>query len=113
MEQARTSALDPTKTQDADGDDAWGCPGAPTGQAQLPADADALVALANTALAAGPVDSSGDDRHLVVVHADLDVLTADPNRTRTGGGGGAGAGGGLSARARPGPDRGGRSAAGL
>lgn len=42
----------------------------------LPADADALVALANTALAAGPVDSSGDDRHLVVVHADLDVLAA-------------------------------------
>ena len=77
LEQARTSALDPTKTQDAGGDDAWGCPGAPTGQTQLPADADALVALANTALAAGPVDSSGDDRHLVVVHADLDVLTTD------------------------------------
>ena len=40
----------------------------------LPGDADALVALAQTAQAAGAVDSSGDDRHLVVVHADADVL---------------------------------------
>lgn len=36
--------------------------------------ADMLVALAEQALAAGPADSSGDDRHLVVVHADLDQL---------------------------------------
>ena len=36
---------------------------------------DALMGLAHTALAAGPVDSSGDDRHLVVVHADADILT--------------------------------------
>jgi Domain of unknown function (DUF222)/HNH endonuclease len=46
----------------------------------LPADVDALVALAQTAQAAGEVDSSGDDRHLVVVHADAQVLAgpADP-----------------------------------
>ena len=36
--------------------------------------ADALLALAQNALAAGPVDSSGDDRHLVIVHVDADVL---------------------------------------
>lgn len=36
--------------------------------------ADMLVALAEQALAAGPADSSGDDRHLVVVHVDLDQL---------------------------------------
>lgn len=36
--------------------------------------ADMLVTLAERALAAGTVDSSGDDRHLVVVHADLDQL---------------------------------------
>src|SRR6478609_7501803 len=61
LEQARTSVL--------------GEPGTPD-EVGLPGDADALVALANTALAAGPVDSSGDDRHLVVVHADADVLAA-------------------------------------
>jgi len=42
----------------------------------LPDDADALVALAQIAQAAGPVDSSGDDRHLVVVHADAQLLSA-------------------------------------
>ena len=36
---------------------------------------DALMALAHTALAAGAVDSSGDDRHLLVLHADAAVLT--------------------------------------
>jgi hypothetical protein len=36
--------------------------------------ADMLVTLAERALAAGTVDSSGDDRHLVVVHADFDQL---------------------------------------
>ncbi|MEO7125958.1 MAG: DUF222 domain-containing protein [Nakamurella sp.] len=39
--------------------------------------ADMLVALAQRSLAAGPSDSSGDDRHLVVVHADLADL-AEP-----------------------------------
>ena len=36
--------------------------------------ADALVAMARSALAAGPVDSSGDDQHLVVLHADVGVF---------------------------------------
>ncbi len=36
--------------------------------------ADMLVALAHRALAAGNVDSSGDDRHLLILHADLDQL---------------------------------------
>jgi hypothetical protein len=39
--------------------------------------ADSLVALAETALAARDTDSSGDDRHLLVLHADLDLLV-DP-----------------------------------
>lgn len=34
---------------------------------------DAVVAMADIALAAGPVDSSGDDRHLVVLHVDADT----------------------------------------
>ena len=38
--------------------------------------ADALVAVAMAALSAGPADSSGDDRHLVVVHVDAGILTA-------------------------------------
>ncbi len=38
---------------------------------------DALVALADIALAAGPVDSSGDDRHMVILHVDADA-TAEP-----------------------------------
>ena len=37
--------------------------------------ADALVGVAEAALAAGDADSSGDDEHLVVLHADLAVLT--------------------------------------
>ena len=36
--------------------------------------ADALVAMARSALAAGPVDSSGDDQHLVILHADVGVF---------------------------------------
>jgi hypothetical protein len=36
--------------------------------------ADALVAMARSALAAGPVDSSGDDQHLVVLHADVGIF---------------------------------------
>src|SRR5664279_394092 len=36
--------------------------------------ADALVAMARSAPAAGPVDSSGDDQHLVVLHADVGVF---------------------------------------
>ena len=36
---------------------------------------DSLMAMAQNSLAAGPVDSSGDDRHLLVVHADAGVLT--------------------------------------
>jgi hypothetical protein len=40
--------------------------------------ADALAALAERALAAGDVDSSGDDRHLLILHADLDLLI-DPD----------------------------------
>jgi len=39
--------------------------------------ADMLIALAQRALAAGDVDSSGDDRHLLVLHADLDQLRGD------------------------------------
>ena len=38
--------------------------------------ADALVVVAMAALSAGPADSSGDDRHLVVVHVDAGILTA-------------------------------------
>ncbi len=36
---------------------------------------DSLMAMAQNSLAAGPVDSSGDDRHLLVLHADTAVLT--------------------------------------
>ena len=36
--------------------------------------ADALVAMAQNALAAGPVDSSGDDQQLLVLHADIDIF---------------------------------------
>ena len=36
---------------------------------------DSLMALAHNSLAAGAVDSSGDDRHLLVLHADTAVLT--------------------------------------
>jgi hypothetical protein len=36
--------------------------------------ADGLVAMAQDALAAGEVDSSGDDRHLLVLHVDAEVL---------------------------------------
>jgi hypothetical protein len=39
--------------------------------------ADLLAALVERALAAGAVDSSGDDRHLLVLHADLDQLVGD------------------------------------
>ena len=39
--------------------------------------ADALVAMAQNALAAGPVDSSGDDQHLLVLHADVDVFRGE------------------------------------
>lgn len=38
--------------------------------------ADALVLVAERALASGPVDRSGDDRHLVVLHVDAGVLAA-------------------------------------
>jgi hypothetical protein len=38
-------------------------------------EADALVAVAQNALAAGPVDSSGDDRHLLVLHVGAEVIT--------------------------------------
>ncbi len=44
--------------------------------------ADALVAMARSALASGPVDSSGDDQHLVILHADIGVFagaTASPD----------------------------------
>lgn len=40
--------------------------------------ADALIAVAQNALAAGPVDSSGDDRHLVVLHVDADAFSEVP-----------------------------------
>jgi hypothetical protein len=36
--------------------------------------ADGLITMAQNALAAGPVDSSGDDRHLLVLHVDAEVL---------------------------------------
>ncbi|WP_395726787.1 DUF222 domain-containing protein [Nakamurella sp.] len=66
LEQARTGELEPA-----------GCPDEAVDPAQLPSDVDALVALATMAQAAGPVDSSGDDRHLVVVHADALVLAGE------------------------------------
>ena len=66
LEQARTGDLIPT-----------GCPDDAPDAPQLPSDPDALVALAKVAQAAGPVDSSGDDRHLVVVHADAQVLAGE------------------------------------
>ena len=40
-------------------------------------EADSLVAMAQNSLAAGEVDSSGDDRHLVVLHLSADSLHAD------------------------------------
>jgi hypothetical protein len=40
--------------------------------------ADALVAMATTALHHGPVDTSGADRFTVVLHADLDQLNPQP-----------------------------------
>jgi hypothetical protein len=66
LEQARTGELEPA-----------GCPDEAPDPAQLPSDVDTLVALAKVAQAAGPVDSSGDDRHLVVVHAHAQVLARD------------------------------------
>jgi hypothetical protein len=66
VEQARTGELEPA-----------GCPAEAVDPAQLPSDVDALVAVARIAQAAGPVDSSGDDRHLVVVHADVQVLAGE------------------------------------
>lgn len=66
LEQARTGELTPT-----------GCPEQAPDPTQLPSDPDALVAMAKVAQAAGPVDSSGDDRHLVVVHADAQVLAGE------------------------------------
>ncbi len=45
------------------------------GVSQVCSAADAVMGVAYAALAAGAVDSSGDDRHLVVVHADAGVLT--------------------------------------
>ena len=69
LEQARTGLLDLPDQGEKE------C--AAVAPAQLPADVDALVALAQVAQAAGPVDSSGDDRHLVVVHVDHDVLAGD------------------------------------
>ena len=43
---------------------------------------DAMVAMAATALAAGPVDTSGSDRHEVVIHADFDQLVGSPEPHR-------------------------------
>ena len=51
--------------------------------------ADALVAMARSALASGPVDSSGDDQHLVILHADIGVFagaSASPDTSRIGAG---------------------------
>lgn len=42
------------------------------------AGADAVVDVARRALASGDTDTSGDDRHLVVVHVDAAALAADP-----------------------------------
>ena len=39
--------------------------------------ADALITMAQNALAAGPVDSSGDDQHLLVLHADAEIFGLD------------------------------------
>lgn len=48
----------------------------PTGDQQQTA-ADTFVAMARAALDAAPTDESGDDRHLVVLHADLSVMAAE------------------------------------
>jgi hypothetical protein len=61
--------------------------------------ADSLLALAERALAAGDVDSSGDDRHLLILHADLDLLIEADMAGGTGGGDGVGDGDGASAPA--------------
>lgn len=52
----------------------------PTAEQEAGSAADALVMLAQDALAAGPGDSSGDDRHLLVLHVDAAVLTSDDGK---------------------------------
>lgn len=78
LEQARTSLLEDPDTVNRP--TAHDCPdqggaSADVRPAPLPSDPDALVALAQLAQGAGPIDTSGDDRHLVIVHADADALS--------------------------------------
>jgi hypothetical protein len=47
------------------------------GSAERPSRADALLAVADAALASGDASSSGADRHQVVVHVDADALSAN------------------------------------
>ncbi len=77
LEQMRSENMPPPNAESSNGSDR-----SPDVQCPPPdidpfafAAADAIVALAEKALAAGDVDSSGDDRHLLILHADLDVLS--------------------------------------
>ena len=72
---------DPADGDSAEGDSAAAESADAAGSPPEPVDlAEALVAMANTTLAAGPSDSSGDDRHLVILHVDADLSrdAADP-----------------------------------
>ena len=76
LEQMRTENMPPPTAASSNGKDRSPrvCP-PPDIDPYAFAAADAIVALAEKALAAGDVDSSGDDRHLLILHADLDVLS--------------------------------------
>ena len=80
LERARTALSATPADPDAPADpaaEAAGCaPGDRPDPDELATAADAVVAVAQAALAAGDVDSSGDDEHLVVLHADIEVLTS-------------------------------------
>ena len=80
LERARTALTATPADPDCPADpaaEAAGCaPGERPDPDELATAADAVVAVAQAALAAGDVDSSGDDEHLVVLHADIEVLTS-------------------------------------
>ena len=83
LEQARQSVLVPVDAGSAEPEPGSVDPGVDDHELS---EADALVAVAQNALAAGPVDSSGDDRHLLVLHVDAEILThhdqgTDPDNT--------------------------------
>jgi hypothetical protein len=73
LEQARQSVLVPVDGASAEPEPGSVEPGS-VDDHEL-SEADALLAMAQNALAAGPVDSSGDDRHLLVLHVDAEILT--------------------------------------